>query len=285
MKKWQPPIPAGALCSPDAIAINTALPLLGWCYDQVQRDGWLDIDLHEVAGAIEVPYHTVKKWWADLKNSSFITEVNKHGRNGMRVRLADDWLDWRSRDTQHSVSNPVPNTEQSGLNRDLIGTGMVPNMVPNKSSNKVLNNDQESEGSGGDKRPRRTPKKEPVPEAVIIALADACKIDRSVAPRLDRDQLYQSAGILARAGANQSQSPEQIAEVIRYVASYFRQFDWRGKKGENPTPAHIRKIWREAIDARAASVNGYRNGSHIRQSTGGNPERRPQVEADLDKPL
>lgn len=286
--KWQPPIPAGALCSPDAVAINIALPLLGWCYDQVGRDGWLDVNLHEVAGAIDVPYHTVKKWWAQLEESSFIKEVDKHGRNGMRVRIADAWLDWRSRDAQHSVPTPVPNppddsetipnmvpnSTQSGLNRDLIGTETRPDMVPNHSGIKVLNNDQESRGIAARKKRTATPAKEPIAGLIIETLRDECKIDLGIAPKLDRDQLYQTAGILARAGAKQKQSPEQIAEAIRYVAGFFRINDWRGKKGEQPKPAQLRSIWAAAIEAR----NG-----NLRPSLNGHSERAPQVEIDPDK--
>lgn len=284
MKKWQPPIPAGALCSPDAIAINVALPLLGWCYDQVGRDGWLEINLHEVAGEIEVPYHTVKKWWMQLEGSDFIEVVDKRGRNGMRVRIADAWLDWRSRDAQQSVPNPVPNTEQSELIRNLFGTEMVPNPVPNTSGNKVLNTTDQAKGiAAAQKRRPRTPK-EPIAEVVVTALADVCKIDRGIATKTQRDQLYQSAGILARAGAKQDQAPEQIADAIAYVAGYYQKYHWRGKKGEPPTPALIREVWREAIDARAAGTNGYRNGTHIRQDTRQHFERAQWRESADDEP-
>lgn len=121
--KWQPPIPAGAFCSPAAIEINTALPLLGWCYDQVGRDGWLVLNLHAVAGEIGVPYHTVKKWWAALRASAFIADVDERGRGGMRVRMADDWIDWRILSTRETGPKTVPNSKN--------GTGIVPNMAPN----------------------------------------------------------------------------------------------------------------------------------------------------------
>jgi hypothetical protein len=123
------------------------------------------------------------------------------------------------------------------------------------------------------KRAPRTPK-EPIAEIIILTLADECKIDQQIATKTQRDQLYQSAGILARAGAKLNQSPEQIADAIRYVASYFRLRHWRGKKGESPTPALIREVWREAIDARTASTNGNLNGTgHIRSRTGELVER------------
>ncbi len=131
----------------------------------------------------------------------------------------------------------------------------------------------------GRKATTRTPK-ESIAEVIILTLADVCKIDRQVATKPQRDQLYQSAGILSRAGAKQDQNADQIADTIRYVANYYERQHWKGKKGQPPTPAIIREIWREAIDAR--STNGvYTNGKHIRQSTERNPERKPQVEADL----
>jgi hypothetical protein len=156
MKKWQPPIPAGALCSPEAIGINFALPLLGWCYDEVDTDGWLPLNLHAVAGEIDVPYHTVKKWWTALRGSKFVAEVEELGRKGMRIRLADEAIDWRILEARETGPSTVPNTERRGENgtriapptvpndpnRDRNGTETRPSTAPKPNANKVLISDQ-----------------------------------------------------------------------------------------------------------------------------------------------
>lgn len=95
MAKWQPPIPAGALYSKAARAIGPALPLLAYCYDLVQRDGWLDLSLKDAAGDMDESYQTVKRWWWTLKDGPFFKTIEDHGRNGWRVRFKDIWLDWR----------------------------------------------------------------------------------------------------------------------------------------------------------------------------------------------
>lgn len=164
MATWQPPIPAGAFCSPEAIKINTALPLLGWCYDQVGRDGWLTLNLHAVAGDVGVPYHTIKKWWSALRASDFIALVDERGRGGMRVRLADHWIDWRILSKRETGPNMVlisqngtetgPDQVSNTEKRDRNGTETGPNMVPNNPAYKVLSRseDQESEDRDGTAR-------------------------------------------------------------------------------------------------------------------------------------
>jgi hypothetical protein len=112
MATWQPPIPQGALYSKPARDLGPALALLGWCYDAVQRDGWLNLSIKEAAGAMDEPYHTVKKWWGRLRDSEFFTEVVDHGRDGFKVRFADEWLDWRILSTravkERSRTDEVP---------------------------------------------------------------------------------------------------------------------------------------------------------------------------------
>lgn len=157
---------------------------------------------------------------------------------------------------------------------DHLGASSSQRSRPTKE--KILKKEKERD-RGGAKRTPRTPK-EPTPEIIVLALADVCKIDRTIATKPQRDQLYQSAGILSRAGAKQEQAPEQIADAIRYVAGYYGTHHWRGKKGESPTPANIREVWREAIEAR-----GTKNGKPLRPSLNGHSERKPQVEADPER--
>jgi hypothetical protein len=272
MTKWQPPIPAGALCSPDAIAINIALPLLGWCYDQVGRDGWLEMNLHEVAGAIDVPYHTVKKWWGQLEESGFIAAVDKRGRNGMRVRIADAWLDWRSRDAQHSVPIPVPIppdgdetapkmvpiNEQSGRNRDLFGTEMVPNMVPNVRSNKVLMTPDQAEGSTrAKKRAAPTAKKNPDKERDVSLDHLAIVTYRATFKRWPNTEQRQA--IIMAVTDN---------DLWSDVCALWKQNRWDYLKVENLISRYQK---------------GNTNGKLLRQSANGHSERGKLSETDLEK--
>jgi len=276
MASWHPPIPAGIATSTAIhnLRYKTAVLLLLYCYDGVRRDGRVTVSLTEAASELGEPYETVRRWWRDLRSGPFFCEQIDRGRIGWEVKFSNEWIDW------HVLSN---NFERSPVNAEQSSIGFSSNFErspvnADTSGIKVLNNDQESkEIAARKKRAPRTPRenKETVPEIVITTLADVCKIDRAIATKIQRDQLYQSAGILARAGAKRDQAPEQIAETIRYVAGFFRQKDWRGQKGQDPTPAQIREVWTAAIEAR--------NGKPLRPSLNGHSERKPQVEADPER--
>jgi hypothetical protein len=115
MAKWQPPIPAGALYSKAARAIGPALPLLAYCYDLVQRDGWLDLDLTEAAGDMEEPYPTVKRWWKVVKDGPFFCEAIDRGRRGWRVKFRPVWIDQRILSTRPMAAEPSSTTQGSEM--------------------------------------------------------------------------------------------------------------------------------------------------------------------------
>lgn len=96
MRRWQPPIPAGALYAPATEPLGPAVRMLAWCYDQVERDGWLTVRLDSAAVDLGKPYGTIKDWWRLLRSGPFFSAKQDTGHNGYRVRFADDWLDWRS---------------------------------------------------------------------------------------------------------------------------------------------------------------------------------------------
>jgi hypothetical protein len=95
MATWQPPIPSGALYSKPARDLGPALALLAYCYDLVQRDGWLDIVLKDAATDMEEPYQNMKRWWSLLREGPFFAEAIDRGKKGWRVRFKDVWIDWR----------------------------------------------------------------------------------------------------------------------------------------------------------------------------------------------
>ena len=95
MASWQPPIPSGALWSRPARDLGSALALLAWCYDAVQRDGCFDIQLKDVAAELDEPYRTVIKWWALVQQGPFFATITDRGRAGFHVQFNEDWIEWR----------------------------------------------------------------------------------------------------------------------------------------------------------------------------------------------
>lgn len=92
------------------------------------------------------------------------------------------------------------------------------------------------------------------PEIIRTALADVCKVDMQVGTKEQIIQVNQTAVALWKAGQKAEKGADEVADTIRYVADYFRRFDWRGKKGDTPRPSHIREVWREAIANRAPPI-------------------------------
>lgn len=112
-----------------------------------------------------------------------------------------------------------------------------------------------SEGSVTRKARTRTPRKK---DLIFEILAEVCKIDWTICTHVQRQQLNQTAAILREAGEKKEQTEQQIIDAIRYVAKWYAKHDWRGQKGEAPTPATIREVWKQAIDARPKpAANGH----------------------------
>lgn len=91
---WHPPIPAGKLYSGPALSLGPALAMLIWCYDGIQRDGTIEIQLENIQQELNVSYRTIKDWWKLLKSGPFFCEQFDRGKRGWVVRMAEDWIDW-----------------------------------------------------------------------------------------------------------------------------------------------------------------------------------------------
>jgi len=109
------------------------------------------------------------------------------------------------------------------------------------------------------------------PNEIRTALADVCQVDMSVGTREQLLQVNQTAGALWRAGEKSGKTAAEVADAIRYVAGWFRKYDWRGKRGETPRPAQIREVWREAIAAKPKPVG----------TQPAEPVRKPRSRADV----
>lgn len=71
--------------------------------------------------------------------------------------------------------------------------------------------------------------------AWFLALSEVCVVDLAVMTEAQRGQLAQSSKKLRSAGA----TPKQIEGF----GAWWYENDWRGKKGQPPTPAQVRTEW------------------------------------------
>lgn len=173
MAKWQPPIPAGALYSKAARKLGPALPLLAYCYDKVGSDGWFTLSLKaEATGDLDEAYPTIKRWWQSLEAGPFFAEVQKHGRNGMRVRFKDVWLDWRilkARDTgtpfgTDTGSKVISNTPIEITNGIINGTDTGSVLISQNNVYGTHDSDQAVFADAADAAPRERTGKRKTPD-------------------------------------------------------------------------------------------------------------------------
>lgn len=130
MARWIPPIPKAAMYRTETIRLGDALPLLFYCYDYVERSGWVNLKLSVAADAMQVPYPTIKHWWQTIeKVSGLFDHVIRRGRAGLRIHFAPDWLDWSMptgwQYTDETGSESVPNTDTP--NGHETGVFVIPN--------------------------------------------------------------------------------------------------------------------------------------------------------------
>jgi hypothetical protein len=130
MSRWIPPIPKAAMYRPAAIALGEALPLLFYCYDVVDRAGWVDLRLAEAADALDTPYPTIKRWWQRIHASGMFCEVHSRGRAGIRAHFAADWLDW-------SMPNGYQRPDD-GTGSEVIPKGAAPTQNGTETGSEVI---------------------------------------------------------------------------------------------------------------------------------------------------
>jgi hypothetical protein len=275
---WHPPIPAGKLYTAPALQLGSGLALLLWCYDGIQRNGQIEVRLDRAAAEMGISYRVLKDWWRLLRDGPFFCEQFDRGKRGWVVRMDDEWIDWRvlrnnypaaPDEGQNSALEAPPSSPDEGQNSALDG-GQVPvksRSSPGEGQNSALDDrvykeDQHDHESGDvasrETRSQRPLKKarDPTPAIVRQSLADVCGFDLAICSKENALQVNTIAQRLFLAGQKANKTPEETAATIRYVASYFGKNDWRGKKGERPTPRQLVDLWGAAIAARTPTTNG-----------------------------
>lgn len=277
MGAWHPPIPAKKLYSKDALDLGAGIALLIWCYDGIERDGHIDIELNTLTAEFGVSYRTLKEWWAALRDGPFFHKKEDRGRRGWRVWLADDWIDWHVMGNNYPATQGRNNALEDACSSPAEGQEIAldPAQVPLKSRSspaegqnvalddrvyKVDHHDQESGVvAARETRSQRPTKKarDPTPAIIRQSLADVCGLDLAVCSKENALNINVTAKRLYEAGQKAQKTPEETADTIRYVAGHFSRSDWRGKKGELPTPKQLVDVWGAAIAARKSVANSY----------------------------
>lgn len=256
MATWAPPIPAGKLYSPDALALGSGLALLAWLYDGVQRDATVIVRLEEAAKDLGVPYRTIKTWWAALRQGPYFSKQQDRGKAGWVVKFADEWIDWRVFRANYPDTNPQPSSPSQGQNMELetiespVKAPSKPRQGQEMALNPIYKEDQLDQDSLGDEAVRlntatqsgksvksrtKTEPTDPQYQELFEAIATVCQLDLKLCTTAQRQQVAQAAKKLLGA--------QKQAEQVILFGQWWAKNDWRGRKGEPPRPAQVLDSW------------------------------------------
>lgn len=76
-------------------------------------------------------------------------------------------------------------------------------------------------------------------DLLFEAVAEVCRVDWNLCTNKQRGELNQTVGILREQG----HTPAEVQVFARWWAAV----DWRGKKGQAPTPSQVRENWQNAF--------------------------------------
>lgn len=108
-------------------------------------------------------------------------------------------------------------------------------------------------------RTKRPPEKDTTPSGIRTALATVCGIDLTVCSKEQVLQVNTTAKRIYTSGTRAGKTDDELIDRIRFTGRWYAKNDWRGKKGELPTPKTLVESWGAAMtDYRPpAPVNGY----------------------------
>jgi len=238
---------------------------------------------------MEEPYPTVKRWWKAVKEGPFFSEAIDRGRRGWRVKFRPVWIDLRILSTRPIAADPSSTTQGSemiledtkvevqtpqGHFKDISRTNEGSEMILEDNVYGTQDSYQAKEIDDAKISRTSSPKKKadaPTPKPIRETLAEVCGIGR-ISTREQQLQVNQSAAQIWKEQERAGLDADRTVKDIRHTASYFQKNDWRGKKGDRPTPAQIREVWV------AAHTNGHRPNGQI-------PGDLPLFQADPSKRL
>lgn len=247
--------------------------MLIWCYDQIDRDGRIEVQLPAVATDIGRPYGTIKDWWRMLRAGPFFCEQIDRGRRGWVVRMSEDWIDWHVMGNNYPskpTSQPSSDFEEtqsaaskSGESRNVnLNDGESSVKAPSKSS-KGRNVSLESSAykeDHHDQKPDRTLRAKRAPpmgdhQRLLAAYQDALgyKI-----PNGGKE------GPAAKKILDAGYSVEQAIEVYQTLKAGF----WADKH------LSLHKVYEE-LGAVLSAPKVYRNGTHQSKRPKGHQSERP----------
>lgn len=200
--------------------------------DEIQSDLQALVDggmilLYKVASKT---LYQVVKWW-EYQTPQWATRSDLSPPEGWTDRIrcrhqkrycAFNWPG--TNDTVDVHLNPLPGSAEPS-------PGRSPEAFARADRDRGSDSDSDSDNgtpTGADAPPTDS-------QAMFTTIAEVCGIDWRVCTEKQRGALNQSEKRLRKAGAT-------VTEMRRF-ASWWSNYDWRGKKGEHPSPVQVREEW------------------------------------------
>jgi hypothetical protein len=114
------------------------------------------------------------------------------------------------------------------------GDAALPEITPQTTAKTTPKKDMPDAGASG------TPARSLTPSQLLFgALAETCQIDTRIATEAQRGELNQTEKKLRETGVR----PEHLNGFYEWWSAH----DWRGVKGQPPTPSQVREVWLQYV--------------------------------------
>lgn len=200
----------------------------------------------------------------------YLSEMEKVGLIQIFEANGEKWQWWPSfirnqtglrSDREGTEYPPPPDDDRQEAGQSPDDNETIDEILPDVSRKDAGKMPERFPPKRKEKKGRGSVKSSTPSQEMFGALAEICLINWRLATESQRGELNQSEKLLrveARA------SPNDLKEF----KSWWIEYDWRGKKGEPPTPTQVREKWQEFIDYRQKRT-GAINGSTTAKGTDG----------------
>jgi len=220
----------GALLLTDDIPLNAS--------DLAQETG-LDTDTME---ALLFQFHRLKmlEMYSTDNGATVMAVMNWGKRQFVSDSSTQRVREHRERQEDDGGNDQAPGGNGSETLQDCYSNTPDTEQIQSKTETETENTaaDAATPPEPSPKPPPKEPKPPTPAQEMFTAVAELCKIDLTLVTKQDRGKLNQVAKRLRETG----KTPTHIAQFARY----WYAADWRGQKGQAPTPHDIPSNWGRA---------------------------------------
>lgn len=213
------------------------LLLLAIC-DHAADDGYCWPSIETLAKKIRMSTRSVMRFIQSLEERGELHAIRDNRNNryvitmGRTAQQIEDVLSARKEVTGKPKDD---NLTGDNLSRDNVVTSICDTCVTSIGDKGVTLIINEPSIESSSLSIENAPQEKPNGQAHFVALSRVCKVDLKLMTEAQRQQLGQSSKLLKKAGV--------LPEQIERFGKYWYGVDWRGKKGQVPTPAQVRAEW------------------------------------------